>query len=282
MLPIQERFQQAYTERPDFLALVAEETVTAYKLSPPEIKVLCAALLVEDGDIYKALELTGLDTDLFKMGLQSLRKKGLATYSAGKIGVEPMQRTLRVQTPEEVLTLDKLEPPPVKLVPRSLREVVISMARGGKTPAAGLGAVYSFVFGEVPLGRDYGMLGKIANTLGVDKAALLMLERATWAFDQNPLSVLIAMAQARSTEWRPEDAPDVEEQRTEYQAIERASWVARMKRWLVLGGSYAQVEEATLRAHAAGELSAEQNRADQRQARIDFDRWEAEGRPPIE
>lgn len=286
-----ERFREAYKDRPDFLALFSETAVSIYDLLPPEIKTLAAALLAGESGVQSAMaiaECEGIDLDLFDASLRSLQRKRLLFVKDGQFDFSPAQERLRMQIAEEARAT-QYEAPEVRLVVRPLAEVVAAMASSEKSPAAGLGKVYSFVFGREVSGRQWGVLGKIANLIGTRRAALLLLENATNAFEGDPMNALLAMASARSKEWRPEGAPDPEEQRRERNEAADTGWRMRMRRWMwEYGGenhalaAIDQAEDMSREGRCNPPLSPEQAEADRRQVRLDFARWKALGCPPIE
>lgn len=285
-----QRVREVYKERPELARLLDESVAAVYGLTPPEVKALAAALLAGESGVQAAhaiAEREGLDLELFETSLYSLRKKGLLKIADGQFDFTPAQERLRMQTPEEVPSKPR-EAPDCRVVPRPLREVVMAMASSGRSPAAGLGAVYSFVFGR-PVGpKGFGVLGKIANLIGTRDAALMMLSHATHHFDGDPLNALLALATAQSKEWRPEGAPDPEEQAAERRQSDEASWRLRMRKWVgEYGGenhalaSIDQAEEMTKQGLCNPPYWPEQAEADRRQVKLDFDRWRRAGKPDL-
>lgn len=198
-----------------------EDTVLLLGLTPGEVKVF-AALLLADGDMERAsgyAMLNGVGHNRFEPLLQSLVARQLIELSDGKVSFAPAETTLRGLRADEVAFTEGDEPS-TKLVLQPLRVRVVALARQLENPAASLGLVYQLVFGAVPQGKEWALLGLIVKALGRDKAALLLLENAT-----NPsptlLHDLVGMAKARANGFRPEDAPDVVEQKRFAAALQR-------------------------------------------------------------
>lgn len=278
-----QRVREVYGDRPELADLLSDSVVAVYALTPPEVKALAACLLAGESGVSAAhaiAEREGLDLELFESSLYSLQRRGLMKIVDGRFDFRPAQERLRVQTPEEVPSRER-EAPECRVVPRSLREMVAMMAVSEKSPAAGLGRVYAFIFGREVKKTDWGLLGKLANILGPREAALFLLEHAHRPFyEQNPLVELFPMAASRAKEWRPEGAPDPEEQAAERRQSDEASWKLRMRRWLEVGDLRQNLlridEQETL-----GLIWPEQAEANRRQVRLDFKRWENLGRPDI-
>lgn len=278
-----QRVREAYQERPDLAGLLDDSVVASYGLTPPEVKALAACLLAGDNGVSAACAIAareGLEAELFDTSLRSLQKRGLLRVDGGRLDFRGAEERLRVQTPEEVPSKER-EAPECRVVLRPLRETVAAMATSEKTPAAGLGRVYSFIFGRQVERKEWGLLGKLANLLGPKEAALFLLEHAHRPFyDKNPLAELFPLAAARAKEWRPEGAPDPEEQAAERRQSDEASWRLRMRRWLDVGDLRANLKAIDERERA-GLVWPEQAEADRRQVKLDFKRWEAAGRPEL-
>lgn len=209
-----ERARAAFTGASPLESLFDQDTIALLGLTPGEVKVI-AALILTKGRKAAAQELAaenGVSAHRFVTTIDSLLAKELVAYDpAGDVTFEPAERVLRVQHPGEVEAPEG-EAPGVKLVLQPLTSRVIAIARSQQNQAAALGRVFQFVFGRVPKGKDFALLGLMAKELGVEKSALLMLEQATNP-SQTLLHDLVAMARARAKGFRPADAPDENQQR---------------------------------------------------------------------
>lgn len=202
-------------------SILHEDTAILLGLTPGELKAFAALLLLE-GDLQDAQLLAarnGIANQRFDALLQSLVARQLIELNEGKVSFAPAEQTLRGLRADEV-AFEEGEEPSTKLVLQPLRVRVVALARQLENPAASLGLVYQLVFGAVPQGKEWGLLGIIAKALGRDKAALLLLENAT-----NPsptlLHDLVGMAKARAKGFRPADAPNETEQARYMLALHR-------------------------------------------------------------
>ncbi len=166
----------------------------------------------------------GLKDALIKSAAASLEARELIardTVDPRQWTFDGAERALRMQLPEEVETAEGVPPgpPSTKLVLRSLREQVLMLSRSENSVPRGLARVYTFVYGgTTPSGADFGILGMIGRELGLERAALLLLEFAGKQME-NPLREILPMARARAVPYRPEGAPDVDEQNRYMAAI---------------------------------------------------------------
>jgi hypothetical protein len=281
-----DRVRQAYNANPVLGQLIDESVARFYNLTRPEVKALGAILVAgEPSAALRLAEREGLDDEMFEAAVWSLQKKQLLAVVEGQFDLSKTERALRVERPDELPPLKLREAPQTLVVPRPLRETVAALARSEKSPAAGLGAVYSFLYGRRVQQREWGMLGKIANLLGAGNAALLLLESAHKPFnDENPIAFFLAQAQARAKTWRPEGAPDPEEQRAERSQIADAAWQARMSHWLSRFGEAERAIKAIDEWEYFGVepyQTPEQFEAARRQIRLDFERWTSLGKPQL-
>lgn len=287
---IVQRVREVYKEHPDLIRLIDNSVAAVYGLTPPEIKVLAAALLAGEGGVPAAHAIAakeGVDPELFETSFYSLSKKKLLNVADGQFDFSPTQERLRMLLPDEVFSHPG-DAPDCRVVPRSLRDVVLAMAFSERSPVAGLGAVYSFVFGLPVEPKGYGVLGKLAKLIGTKEAALLMLAHATYHFDSDPLHALLALAISRSKERRPENAPDPEEQEAERRQSDEASWRLRMRKWINEYGDEQRALAAIDQAEALTKQGVrnppywpEQAEADRRQVKLDFARWRKAGKPDL-
>jgi hypothetical protein len=102
---------------------------------------------------------------------------------------------------------------------RPIRERVIIDARQGNNAQKGLAKVYAELYGPVPQ-WGWGILGKIVELLGRDQGALFLLEHS-YKEMRSPLHELLPQAVARAKGYRPDDAPDVAEQKRFEAAVYR-------------------------------------------------------------
>jgi hypothetical protein len=207
-----EAVQKAYHGQP-LGQLVDNSVIELLGLSSLEVRTL-AALLVAGGTLYRAQELVypEMKRAAFDATVESLAVRGLIERDPDTVTFEGAERQLRMQTPDELSEDDIPEaaPPPVKVVHRSLYEQVLLAARSANG-TRGLARAYSLIFGGSFDKRTFGLLGKYVQLLGVEKAALFLLEHAAERY-RDPLSELLPLAIARSKGWRPADAPRVEVQ----------------------------------------------------------------------
>ncbi len=241
MTPVQElveALRAAHQHNPDLVQLVDGGVALALGLSHFE-RVALAGLLLEL-DYRKAMERTGVKPTHFKAAVASLMERGLLeiTERDGKtaISFEGAARVLRMQTTHEaeqereaLADAEDREPPvgrpQPRLIMRPIRERLLLDARSGSNAQRGLAKVYAQLYGPVPQ-HGWGALGKIANLLGRDQGALFLLEHS-YKQMRNPLQELLPLAVARAKGFRPDDAPDVAEQKR----FEAAVWAeARRKR----------------------------------------------------
>lgn len=284
MSSLVEQARVVLSSRPDLAQLLDDSVISHFELTPLEAKVF-AALLVEDGNALTASERCiqeGMRAGQINASLQSLEQRELVARSGpSSYSLEPAQQRLRVELPEEPEPGEPGEPPDRKVVLRPLREVVCEMAASARTPAAGLGRVYAFLYGRRPQQRTYGLLGKLASLLGVREGALFLLEHCSTGYAKDPLVELIPLAVARSRGWRPEDAPDEAEQRREREQAESVAWRQRMQRWFFEYGGKEGAIKSVNEAEFLGRVTPDQAGATKRQISKDFERWEQEGRPAL-
>lgn len=277
---IVERVRERYTEHPDLAQLFDDSVVSFFDLTPPEVKVL-AALLLSDGDDEQARPLTELAPRAFNLTVASLADKGLVAAVEGRLSLEPAQRRLRMEWADEVPWWKDHTAPPRKVVFRPIREQVAVLARSGQSPAAGLAAVYAWLYGRRLARKDFGVLGKLANQLGTVRAGLFLLEHCCDHFDGDPLQELIPLATFLGNGGRTEeDVAEDEEIRKGWQDADEASWRARMLRWHNEGGKLHALAGIDA-AEDAGLIWPEQAEADRRQVELDYARWEAAGQPEV-
>lgn len=267
----------AYVERAvaEGRPLFSDTAARVYGLTAPERDALTALLLYPDDWPSARLWAEGLDVDAesFDYAVRSLAKRGLVQVTPEGARFPELER--RLEAPADV--------PEPRLSFRPLTEVVVQMARDGKNPVAGLAAVYSYVFGREVAGKEWAMLGKIYNALGSAQAALLFLELATVAWgDASPLPTLLQRAVGRAKEYRPEEAPDPEEQKQERRQQDEAAWRVRMRRWFGEYGGENHALADIAQAETFQRISPEQAEANRRQVRLDFERWRKAGSPPPE
>lgn len=283
-LPIVERARERLADRPDLLQLVDDAVVAQFGLYAAEVKVL-AALLLTDGSLLEAAKLTGTSNAAFQVAFDNLTARGLATVQKGHVSLEGMQQQLKVETDEEAAREANIPQPVIVL--RSVPEQVAALARSSLNGAAALGRVYAFLFGR--RASNYPLLGRFVKEFGsAGKAGRFLLEHLLDDFQgKEPLMALLPLAIAVNRGWRPDDAPDVEEQKAEASRADEASWRARMKRWLNNGGleqnlaDLDQWEHDSAMDYVDRYLSPEQAEADRRQVRLDFARYDKEGRPEL-
>lgn len=219
-----EDVQRAYEADPTIRKLIEPSTIEVLGLTRPEVITLCA-LLLAGGDARAAAETiqgAGVKEQAMKAAAHSLAERGLITRTEdpARWTFEGVEAAMRVQTDEEAEDPEHSEvQPSPKLVLRPMRERVIFEVRQGQTPAAGLGRVYTLLYGP-PKSKDYPLLGMMAKELGRDRAALFLLEHCHQQF-RNPLAELIGLARAQAAGFRPADAPEVDEQRAYFASIAR-------------------------------------------------------------
>jgi hypothetical protein len=237
MTPVQELVEAvkvAYQHNPDLARLVGDDVVLALGLSHYE-RLALAGLLLELS-YSKAMVRTQVRPTLFKAAVASLAERGLIELQDDGITFNGAATAMRMQTTAEAAAeeaaradAEDREPPVGRpktgLVMRPIRERVIMDARAGKTAPQGLAKVYAQLYGPVPQ-FGWGVLGKLANLLGRDQGALFLLEHSYKPM-RNPLRELLPQAVARSRGYRPDDAPEVAEQKRFEAAIANA---ARRKR----------------------------------------------------
>jgi hypothetical protein len=274
-----ERARELFTSRRDLLQLLDDSVLAEYGLTPPEVRLFAACLIEKEAGLASAERLAaaqGCQASLLPYARQSLQTKGLLALDGDTISL-PALSALRVESEEEAFVAPTLPPEP-KLVFKPMRQRVVSMARAEKTPAAGLAQVYALLYGaghpRRNAGQFFGVLGKIAQALGTDAAALLLLEYAHAQFEGDPLAELLPIAIGRGKGYRPENAPDEDAQQNERLFADRASWELRMRRWLHEYGG-----EPPAGTVAAGAPTPEQATADLRQIASDFARWRQAGSP---
>lgn len=287
MLPIQERVKEAYKDRPDLLELVDESVIDLFALSSYEVKTLCALLLA--GNVIDAVPLTGLKDGLVQRCVQSLVMKELIALQDGVIDFSPAQRQLRVQEEEEAERAAATDPPPVRIVCRSLKEQVLVMVREAPNSTAGLARVYAFLYGrggKVP----FPLLGKMAKELGSpSRTALFLLQHAADDLGPNPLQSLLPLAIGygkvhRDGGFRPDDAPDPDQLKADFIAMGGASWLNRMRKWQAQANALGEPLERISLYDEPDDYqpvltTKEQYEADRKQYKTDVARWVSLGRP---
>lgn len=203
----------------------------------------------------------------FYFTLEGLEERGLVVQDgAAGLDASPFLKRLRVTRPEEDEERKPTQPPRRNLVFKPVRQLVVMMAREGNNSARALAEVYSFLYGKPERGPNFGVLGKIANLLGRDRAALFLLEHCHRQFEGDPLKELLPLAIGLAG-WREEKkvTPDDKAQA----ARDRQQWLERMERWR----RFDLIEEGGIAFK-----TPEQREADERQRRLDFRRWEQEQR----
>lgn len=198
------------------LPRLAEHVIETLELTQPEGVLLCCLLLAA-GEAQRANALAsenGIRERHLPALYNSLTERQLIEQREGGWSLDGLSRAVQV--------LDAEEEKSIKLVLRSLRQRVLALARSAPL-AAGLGRVYTFVFGAAPVDAEYAVLGLMGKELGRDAAALFLLEQA---HQEASLRELLPLARARAARVRPLDAPREEEQRA-YQAALAAQTRAR-------------------------------------------------------
>ena len=250
-----------------------EASRDALGLSATEAAVLMALLLHNGNDAAAAQELRMPDP-MFYQVLLSLRERDYVVFGAAADG----SPTYTVKVAER-LTLkteqQRLQPPTHKVVLRPLREQVVMVARSDQNPVRGAARAYTFVFGREV--KNWAVLGKMVNALGVDATARLFLEHSLDAFDGDPLYELLPLAVARAKQdWRPEELGPAEPSRREQDAWERRAFLDRMEKWR----TYLRQMELGIDPFEGAQyrLRPQQVEIDRRQMQADLDRWEREQR----
>lgn len=251
---IVEVLRATYTAQQTLRGLIDEQVVDHLGLLPSEERALAAAVIAGSAGAARSL--------LVDNGMNSIAASNALWSVAQRV---PLFDALDQLNEDEVTALFRPttnEKP--RLAFRSVRDTVRIWAREGRNPAAGVGKVYAWLFGVAgPL--NWSLLGKLANRLGTEGAALFLLDHSADNLGRDPLSELFPLAMAIAQQQNPEPTP---EQKAEALGSERASWLRRVQRW--------QTPPERERYE-----NAEQYEADVRQRGADLARWEAEGRPAV-
>lgn len=274
-LPIVVAARERLAGRP-LVGLLDDAVITLFELYPVEQKVL-AALLLAEGNILEASMLAGTSEAGFKQALDNLAARQLVSVKAGVVDLSLMQAKLRVETAQEAERDEERIPQP-KVVLQGVRATAFGLAKTSNNPGTALGRVYAYLYGRTT--RNYAVLGKIAAALGGKRAVEFFLEHMFDPFEGDPLTELLPQAiwlsQAANGQLRGEGSPDPAEQDKERLAEDRASWEARMQRWLDYGNEAATVLGIQNAGYAPFQMEMLL-----RQVKLDFQRWRDEGEPKL-
>lgn len=238
---------------------INDAIIARFELYPAETKLLQRFI---NGERFPETPTTSE-----KVALSNLEARALIKVKDGTVDLTPFWAL--TQTVED----DEDETPEAVIIFRPLSEQVLGLVKSAPNSAAGLARVYQFVFGRET--KQYPALGKIANELGVRRAALFFLEHCLFEFEgEEPLKVLLPKALSlagavRNGGYRPEEAPTEDEQRRERVSAEETAWRLRMQKWLDFGG---EVHALATIAYDGAEQdwSVSQIAATQRQIELDF------------
>ena len=253
---IVDTLRAAYAEQQTLRGLVDEQVVDNLGLLPSEERALAAAIIAGQASAARALLVeAGMNEIAASNALWAVSQRVPLWDAFDQLDEDAVSAPFRPTTDGKS-----------KLAFRPVRDTVRIWAREGRNPAAGVGKVYAWLFGiDGPL--NWPLLGKLANRLGTEGAALFLLDHAADNLGRDPLSELFPLAMAIAQQQNPEPTP---EQKAEALSSERASWLKRVQRWQT---NYPPAPERY--------SSAEQYEADTRQRAADLARWEAEDRPAI-
>ena len=274
-LQIVEAARERLAGRP-LVELLDDAVITLFELYPAEQKVL-AALLLAAGNVLEASKLAGISEAAFKQSLDNLAARQLLTIKAGVVDLSLAQAKLRVEIPDEAEQDDEHIPQP-KVVLQGVRATAFGLAKTSTNPGTALGRVYAYLYGRTT--RNYAVLGKIASALGGKRAVEFFLDHMFDQFNGDPLMELLPQAiwlgKAANGQLRSDNSPDEEQQDREKLAEDRASWEARMQRWLYFGSETAAITDVE-----NGGYNELQTTLLVRQVRLDFQRWRDEGEPDL-